>query len=151
VGEPELCPLAVTTFVRAIGIEQECITCYKLPLFLVIGERFLNAKGNIRRCTETFDLSVSMTEQKRGMPGADELDVASHDIQYDILHRDERAKAQIALTEQPVEHLHDALGISTMAGAGTKLAHEPGHLHGRRDAFPGHVTEEETYTVSLQA
>src|SRR5262245_9344041 len=151
VGEAELGPLAITPFVRAVGVEQEGIACHKLPLFLAIGERLLNAERNIRRCTQTLDLSVSMTEQKRGMPGADELDVASDDIQHDILHRDERAEAQIALTEQTVEHLHDALGISTMAGTGTKFTHEPGHLQGGRDAFPRHITEEKTNSVRLQA
>jgi hypothetical protein len=40
----------VLAFIRAVGIEQQCITCHKLPLFLVIDERLLNAEGKVRRC-----------------------------------------------------------------------------------------------------
>jgi len=50
VEQPELCSLTVATFVRAVGIEEECITCHKLPLFLVIGKRLLNAERNVQRC-----------------------------------------------------------------------------------------------------
>ena len=49
-GQSELRPLRVLAFVRAVGIEQKCISCHKLPLFLVIGKRLLHAEGNVRRC-----------------------------------------------------------------------------------------------------
>src|SRR4029434_1744608 len=98
-----------------------------------------------------LNLPIGMTKQNRRMPGTDELHVALPHVQHRILHSDKPTKAQIALTEQTVEHLHDALGISTMAHTGTKLAHEPGHLHCCWDAFPGHVPEEPPYPVGIEA
>src|SRR5262245_19121057 len=50
VEQPELGSLTITTFVRAVGIEQKGITCHKLLLFLVIDKRLLHAEGNVQRC-----------------------------------------------------------------------------------------------------
>ena len=98
-----------------------------------------------------YKLPIGMTEQNRRMPGTDELHVALPHVQHYILHGNKPTEAQIALTEQTVEHLHDALGIGTMAHTGTKLSHEPGHLQRGWDAFPRHVPEEQPHPVSLEA
>src|SRR5262245_8295274 len=50
VVQSELGSLAVATLVRAVGIEEEGITCHKLPLFLVIDKRLLHAERNVQRC-----------------------------------------------------------------------------------------------------
>src|SRR5262245_48918081 len=50
VRHTKLDPLEVLAFVRAIGIEQQGITCHKLPFFLMIGKRLLNAKRDVRLC-----------------------------------------------------------------------------------------------------
>src|SRR5215468_11995307 len=98
-----------------------------------------------------LNLPIGMTEQNRGMPGTDKLHVTPLHVQHHILHVDKRTKMQIALAEQTVEHLHDALGISTMADTGTKLPHEPSHLQRCWDAFPGYVPEEQPYPVGIEA
>src|SRR5688572_2921413 len=98
-----------------------------------------------------LNLPIGRTEQNRGMPGTDELHVALPHIQYHILHCDKRTKAQSALTEQTVEHLHNALGIGTMAHTDTKLTHEPGHLHCCWDTFPRHIPEQQDHPVGIEA
>src|SRR5262245_12971951 len=50
VEQPELGSLTVTTFVRAVGIEQQGITRPKLLLFLMIDKRLLHAERNVQRC-----------------------------------------------------------------------------------------------------
>ena len=61
-GQPELSPLHILAFVRAVGIEQKCISCHKLPLFLVIGKRLLHTEGNVQRCAQMLKLPIGMTE-----------------------------------------------------------------------------------------
>src|SRR5215510_10360419 len=98
-----------------------------------------------------LNLPISMTEQNRRMPGTDELHVTLSHVQHHILHSDKPIKAQIALTEQIVEHLQDTLGIGTMAHTGTKFPHESGHLQRCWDAFSRHVFEKQPYPVGLEA
>src|SRR6266566_1968967 len=96
-------------------------------------------------------LPIGMTEQNRRMPGTDELHVALPYVQHHILHGNKPTEAQIALTEPTVEHLHDALGIGTVARTGTKLPHESGRLQRSWNAFPRHVPEGQPHPVSLKA
>src|SRR5262245_61019445 len=98
-----------------------------------------------------LDLPIDMTEQNRRMPGTDKLHITLLHVQHHVLHGDKPTEAEIALTEQTVEHLYDALGIGTMTHTGAKFPHEPGHLHGCWDTFPGHVPKEQPHPIGLEA
>src|SRR5262249_30087879 len=85
------------------------------------------------------------------MPSTDEPHESLCQVEHQVLRRHKGRPRHVTLTQEPVQHLHNACWIAAMADAGPELTHESGHLYGGWDTFASHITKEKTYAPGPQA